>query len=314
MKVIEISSFGAPDVLRLSTRPDPVANTDDEVVIDVKAIGLNRADLLQRRGLYPPPKGASDLLGLEISGIRQDTKERVCVLLSGGGYAEKVIAPKSLCLPLPDWMSFVEGAILPEALFTCVKNLIILGRMTKNEHILIHGGSSGIGTMAIQLAKFWGARVSTSFGQEIHREKLLSLGVDRAIHYPTENFIESLKDDPVDVVLDMVGGTYLNKNMSVMRPQGRMISIAYLENEQATISIAQIMRKNITLTGSTLRHDTNQDKEKLADFIRTHIWPTIENRAIKPVLYSQFAFEDAVLAHQTFEKGGHFGKFALQLT
>jgi NADPH:quinone reductase len=312
MKVMELQGFGGADCIMPAFRPRPVPS-HDEVLIKVTAIGMNRADILQRKGLYPPPPDASDLMGLEISGTIEETGERVCALLPSGGYAEYVTVPRGLCFSVPDHISLVDAAALPEAMMTGAKNIFMLGRLQKNEHVLIHGGASGIGTMAIQMAKLKGARVSVTAGSDARCEKCKALGADNAINYKSKKFWDVMKDDNADVVLDMVGGETLMHSLEIMNAHGRLVSIAYLSSPHATISIPAIMRKHLTLTGSTLRGDTVAQKISLANFVKQEFWSGVEEGHIRPIIDRIFPFDETQKAHETFEKGQHFGKILLKL-
>lgn len=316
MKAIFISETGA---LEPCERPVPVAAAG-EVLIKVAACGMNRADLLQVKGLHPPPPGASDLPGLEISGVIEAVGdgvseamigEPVCALLAGGGYAEYVTAPVSLCLPVSDQIDLVQSAGLPEALFTVAKNVFMIGQLRPDEHLLIHGGSSGIGTLAIQMAKSVGALVSVTAGTQEKCDLCLSLGADRAINYKTEDFADVLRGTGVDVVFDMIGGDYVSRSLSLLNRGGRHVSIAYMKGTKAEIDIAAIMKNNITVTGSTLRHDSLDDKESYAELIRDVFWPEVEDGSIRPVIHATYPLEDAAKAHEDFARGIHSGKILL---
>lgn len=316
MKAICIDPSG---FLEPCERPVPVPGLG-EVLIQVAAAGLNRADILQRKGLHPPPSGASDLPGLEVSGTivavgtgvsEMMIGECVCALLTGGGYAEYATAPADLCFPVPDHLDLITSAALPEALFTVTKNVFMIGQLRPDEHFLIHGGSSGIGTLAIQMAKSVGAKVSVTAGTEEKCVLCLGLGADRAINYKQNDFVEYLKDDPVDVVLDMVGGDYLKRDFQVMNTGGRHISIAYLGGATAELDISILMRKHLTVTGSTLRHDTEEEKSAYADMIRDIFWPDIVSEKIKPLIHATYSLADSPKAHDAFEEGLHAGKILL---
>jgi NADPH2:quinone reductase len=316
MKAICITPSGS---LEPCERPVPVPGPG-EVLIQVAAAGMNRADILQRKGLHPPPSGASDLPGLEVSGTimavgsgisESMIGECVCALLSGGGYAEYATAPADLCFPVPDHLDLVSSAGLPEALFTVTKNVFMIGQLRPDEHLLIHGGSSGIGTLAIQMAKSIGARVSVTAGTEEKCVVCLGLGADRAINYKESDFVEHLKDDPVDVVLDMVGGEYIKRDFVLMKSGGRHISIAYLGGSTAELDIPAMMRKRLTVTGSTLRHDTDDEKSVYADMIREVFWPDIVAEKIKPFVHATYPLIEALKAHEAFEEGHHAGKILL---
>jgi NADPH2:quinone reductase len=308
MRYIDIDKNGQ---LIISTMPVSIP-TADEILIKVSGTGLNRADLLQKRGLYPPPYGASPILGLEVSGVHTITNERICGLLSGGGYAEYVSLHKLLCLPVPDHLDLINAAGLPEAIYTVYRNLIEIGGMKKEDHVLIHGGASGIGTMAIQIAKLYGARVTITAGDDIRCQKSIDLGAHRAINYRTTKFEDVLRDDPVDLVLDMVGGTTLTRTIPIMNKNGRIVSIAYMESAKTEISIPHIMKKRLTITGSTLRDQSLEYKIALTENIKRDIWPHVISGRITPVIDRVFDFDHVQQAHDYFETGGHFGKILLK--
>jgi NADPH2:quinone reductase len=284
----------------------------DHIVVKTIAAGLNRADILQRRGLYPPPKGEPEILGLEISGTRTDTNEIICALLSGGGYAEFVSVHKELCLPVPKHLDPIHAAGLPEAIFTVYRNLVEIGGLKKHDHVLIHGGASGIGTMAIQIAKYLGARVTVTAGSDDRCAKCVALGADIAINYKSQSFDSLIAKQSIDIALDMVGGETLSKTISLMNHKGRIISIAYLENAFSTISIPIIMKQQLTITGSTLRDQSLEYKIELARKIKRDIWPAVMDGTIRPVIDRIFDLNDAQKAHHYFETGGHFGKILLK--
>ena len=316
MKAICINSSGE---LEPCDRPVPVPGAG-EVLIKVAASGMNRADLLQVKGLHPPPPGASDLPGLEVSGMihavgpdiaQAMIGERVCALLNGGGYAEYAIANLDLCLPVPDDMDLIACAGLPEAIFTVTKNVFLMGQLRPDEHLLIHGGASGIGTTAIQMAKSVGARVSVTAGSEEKCQLCRELGADRAINYKTEDFVSALAQEPVDVVFDMVGGDYVKRSLGVLQSDGRHISIAYMRGKDAEIDLAMIMKKRLTITGSTLRHDSAEDKATYASMIQDVFWPDVVAGAIRPHIHATYPLTDAARAHADFAAGTHAGKILL---
>lgn len=310
MKAIEI----VDGELHLTERPVPIPSSN-EVLIRVHAAGINRPDILQRLGKYPPPPGVTDIPGLEVSGIRQDTGKAICALLSGGGYAEYAVAPAGQCLPVPDGLDMAQAAVLPEALFTVWKNLFLHGALKPQETILIHGGASGIGTTAIQMAKSWGATVITTAGNDEKCDACRKLGAALAINYKTQYFVEEIQrftnNDGVDIVLDMVGGDYVPRNIELLRYGGRHVSIAFLRGIAAEINIRSVMHKNLTLTGSTLRARPPEEKADLANGIFQHIWPSLEEGIIKPVLFKTFPLEQAMRAHNALETGDHIGKIVL---
>lgn len=311
MKAIEITEDNR---LRLTERPIPVPGPD-EVLIKVHAAGVNRPDILQRMGKYPPPQGASDLPGLEVAGIREDTGKAVCALLTGGGYAEYAVAPKGQCLPVPKGLDMIQAAALPETFFTVWNNVFMRGRLKKGETVLIHGGASGIGTTAIQMAKAFGARVAATAGADDKCKACLDLGADLVINYKTQDFTEEIEKswgkEAVHVVLDMVGGSYVPKNIRLLATDGRHVSIATMDSAKTDIDIRQIMQKRIILTGSTLRPRSVAEKTGLANGLKEQVWPLIEAGAIKPVIFKIFPLAEANAAHAALEHGDHFGKIVL---
>ena len=326
MRVVEIPTFGPPEVLRLADHPTPAPQAG-EVLIRVAAAALNRADLLQRRGLYPPPEGASSIPGLEVAGEiiavgqgveRWKSGDKVCALLTGGGYAEYVAAPAGQCLPVPPHLSLVEAAALPEAVFTTWANLFESGQLKPSESVLIHGGSGGIGSVAIQMAKAHGARVFATAGGAEKVKACRDLGADEAIDYRTQDFVEILRAATqgrgVDVVLDILGGDNVNRNLDILAPQGRHISIGTLQNKIATLDLRTIMAKQLTLTGSTLRNRPMAEKAHLAREIEVKAWPWVLQGSVKPVLFKIFPFAEVVLAHKMMESGAHFGKIILEVS
>lgn len=318
MRAIEITASG---VLALCERDIPKP-AEGEVLIKVAACGLNRADLLQVKGMHPPPAGASDLPGLEVSGVIVETGgnvspamkgERVCALLEGGGYAEYATAKVTQCLPVPEPYDLLSSAAFPEALFTVTKNVFILGGLRPDEHVLIHGGASGIGVMAIQMAKQVGAFVSITAGTDEKCALCEELGADHVINYNTQKFEYEFDQDPIDVVLDMVGGDYIQKSLSIMAHGGRHVSIAYLNGKIASVDLSRIMQRNLTMTGSTLRHDSDDNKSNYAEMIRDIFWPEVISGTIKPVIHTTYRLEEAQKAHEAFAKGLHAGKILLKL-
>ena len=326
MTAIEITAPGEPDVLKPVQRDTPKPGAG-EILIRVAAAGVNRPDLLQRQGNYPPPPGASDIPGLEVAGhvaaLGEDVSgwrvgDEVCALLAGGGYAEFAAAPAEQCLPVPAGLSMVEAAALPETIFTCWTNLVDGGLLKSGETVLIHGGSSGIGTTGIQLAKALGARVFTTAGSPEKCDACRSLGADLAINYKAEDFVRAVKTATggrgVDVVLDMVGGDYVRRDIDAMAPGGRHVSIAVLGGPEATIPIFKIMQKRLILTGSTLRARPPADKGVIADSLRARVWPMVAAGAIRPVIYKTFPLDRAAEAHRALEAGDHIGKLVLTVS
>jgi len=326
MKVIEISSFGGPDVLRLAERPVPVAGVG-EVLIRVAASGINRPDVLQRSGAYPPPPGASDLPGLEVAGtvVGGDGQamlaaglsagDRVCALVAGGGYAEFCVAPVVQCLPVPKGLSDVEAASLPETFFTVWSNVFDRGRLQNGETLLVQGGTSGIGVTAIQLAKAMGATVIATAGSDEKCKSILALGADHAINYKTQDFqVEALRltdGRGVDVILDMVAGGYVAKEVQCLAEDGRLVIIAVQGGVQSEINAGLVLRKRLTITGSTLRPRPVAFKAAIAQACRKQVWPLLEAGIIKPVIHSVFGAPDAAKAHALMETNQHVGKIVL---
>ncbi len=326
MKAIEITSFGAPSVLQLCERPEPVAGAG-EVLIRVAASGINRPDVLQRTGNYPVPPGASDIPGLEVAGVilSGDEKamtmagfkvgDRVCALVAGGGYAELCVAPVGQCLPVPGGLSDVEAASLPETFFTVWSNVFERASLKKGESLLIQGGSSGIGVTAIQMAKALGATVLVTAGSDDKCAACLALGADHAINYKTSDFAEEVKrltnGNGVDVILDMVAGSYVAREIGCLAEDGRMVIIAVQGGIKAEFNAGLVLRKRLTITGSTLRPRSLEFKAAIATALREKVWPLIVSGAIKPVIYSTFAASDAAKAHELMESNTHIGKIVL---
>lgn len=324
MKAIEITEPGDPEVLQVTERPDP-ATGEGEVLVRVKAAGINRPDVVQRKGLYPPPPGASDIPGLEIAGVVEQTGagvtslqsgDAVCALVPGGGYAELCTAPVQTCLPVPDGLSFVEAAALPETYFTVWSNLFDRAGLASGETVLVHGGSSGIGSTAIQLAKAFGARVITTAGSDEKLDFCQSLGADLTINYRTQDFEKQTMDftggSGVDVVLDMVGGEYVAKNIGCLAPDGRHVSIAFLAGPKVELNMLPVMLKRLTLTGSTLRPRDNEFKGRIAASLQSQVWPLIEKGAVRPVIDTVLPLEKAAEGHRLMESSGHMGKIVLE--
>lgn len=323
MTAIEISQPGGPENLVPTTRPVPIPGHDD-VLIKVAAAGVNRPDVLQRMGSYNPPPGASDLPGLEVSGEIvamgdgvTDWKigDKVCALVAGGGYAEYCTTSETHCLPVPDGFDMVQAAALPETYFTVWTNVFDRGRLTGGESILVHGGSSGIGTTAIQLANIFGARIFTTVGNSEKQKICEQLGAERAINYKTEDYqqvIAELTDNKgVDLILDMVGGDYIQKNISALALEGRLVYIAFLGGAVAEVNFAAMMMKRLTITGSTLRPQSIEAKAEIARSLREKVWPHLSAGRIGPVMDSQFALTDAAKAHQRIDESDHIGKIVL---
>ncbi len=326
MKVIEITSFGGPDVLRLADRPAPVAGVGD-VLIRVTASGINRPDVLQRSGAYPPPAGASDIPGLEVAGtiVGGDAQamqeagfalgDRVCALVAGGGYAELCLAPVAQCLPVPAGLSDIEAASLPETFFTVWSNVFDRGRLQSGETLLVQGGTSGIGVTAIQLAKAMGATVIATAGSDEKCTACIALGADHAINYKTQDFqAEALRvthGRGVDVILDMVSGSYVAKEVQCLAEDGRLVIIAVQGGVQSEINAGLVLRKRLTITGSTLRARPVAFKQAIAQACLKQVWPLLAAGRVKPVIHSVFAAADAAKAHTLMETNQHVGKIVL---
>ncbi|MBY5971339.1 NAD(P)H-quinone oxidoreductase [Ferrimonas balearica] len=322
MRVIEISEPGGPEVLVPGERALPEPGPG-EVRIRVAWAGVNRPDALQRAGNYAPPPGASDLPGLEASGeivaLGEGVPEaalgsQVCALLPGGGYAEEVVTPYAHCLPVPEGMGLREAACLPETFFTVWENVFRRGRLIGGEVFLVHGGSSGIGTTAIQLAKAFGARVFATAGSAEKCAACETLGAERAINYREENYVEVLKEaGSADVILDMVGGDYIPRDIRALNHEGRLVMIAFLGGPKAEVNFAQVMMKRLTVTGSTLRAQSDQVKAEIAEGLREHVWPLLAAGRVAPVMDSTFPLEEAAAAHARMESSGHIGKIVLEV-
>ncbi len=325
MRFIDITEPGAPDVLQLASGPLPEVRSG-EVLIKVLAAGVNRPDVLQRMGMYPVPPGASPIPGLEVCGeiaeigdgaSRFSVGERVCALVNGGGYAEYVAVPEGQCLPVPAGLSAIEAAALPETFFTVWTNVFDRGALKTGESFLVHGGSSGIGTTAIQLAKARGARVFTTAGSKEKCTACEELGADLAVNYREQDFVEVIGEATggkgVDVILDMVGGDYVPRNVQLAALHGRIVIIASLRGRQADLNIGPIMLKCLIVTGSVLRPRNNEEKAAIAASLYEHAWPLIESGEVKPVIDTVFPFKDVARAHELMESSQHIGKIILDL-
>jgi NADPH:quinone reductase len=323
MIAIEIREPGGPDVLVPADRPTPAPQAG-EVLIKVAAAGVNRPDLMQRLGKYPPPPGASDIPGLEVSGtveaVGADVRafksgDRVCALVAGGGYAEYCAAPAAQCLPVPRGLSDIEAAAVPETFFTVWTNVFERGRLKSGESLLVHGGSSGIGTTAIQLAHALGSRVFATAGTAEKCAACERLGAERAINYREADFVAVIRERTggagVDVVLDMVGGDYFPRNIDVLAMEGRLVQIATLRGGKAEIVLPVIMQRRLTVTGSTLRARPVAEKGAIAGALRNHVWPLLESGRVRPVVYRTFPLREARAAHRLMESGEHIGKVVL---
>ncbi len=323
VKAVEITKPGGPEVLVPGERPTP-APAAGEVLIKVAAAGVNRPDVMQRMGHYPPPPGITDIPGLEVAGTIDAigdgvagwrVGDRVCALVAGGGYAEYCVAPAPQCLPVPKDMDFVHAAAIPETYFTVWTNVFERGRLKPGESLLVHGGTSGIGTTAIQLAHALGSRVFATAGTPAKCAACQSLGADRGVNYKTEDFVEVVKaltgGKGVDVVLDMVGGGYFPRNMDALAMDGRLVSIAVLDGLKTTINILTMMQKRLTLTGSTLRVRPIEEKAVIAAALRQHVWPLLDAGKAIPVIHATFPLAAAADAHRVMESGAHIGKLVL---
>jgi len=322
MHAVEIAEPGGPETLRLVERPLPEPGPG-EVLIAVGAAGVNRPDIFQREGRYPPPEGASDIPGLEVAGtIRKlgsnvsglNEGDTVVALVPGGGYASHCIAPAATCLPIPEGHDAVHAAALPEAAFTVYGNLYERGRVRAGETLLVHGGSSGIGQMAIQMATAFGARVFATAGSAEKCRACVEAGAERAINYREEDFVEAVKGATgggVNAVLDMVGGDYIQRNMKALAPEGRLIFIAFLNGATAEVDFTPVMLKRLTLTGSTLRARELTFKATLAAKLRAYVWPLLDRKAIRTRVHATYRLSEAAEAHRLMESGGHIGKIVL---
>jgi NADPH2:quinone reductase len=322
MRAVEVAAPGGPDQLRLVSRPTPRPGKG-EVLIKVASAGVNRPDVLQRMGLYPPPPGASDIPGLEVAGTVVAAGQgsthmiggRHCALVAGGGYAEYCIAPAGTCLPVPEVLRMTEAAAMPETLFTVWVNLFERGFAAEGDTVLVHGGTSGIGTMAIKLGGLFGLEVVVTCGTDDKCAAAIELGAAHAINYRTADFVDAVQrwteGRGVAVVLDMVGGDYVPKNLACLADDGRHVSIAFQRGAQAEINIPEVMRRRLTLTGSTLRGRDLLFKVMVRDEIAETVWPYVEGNRLKPVMDETFPLEQAAAAHVRMEAGDHVGKIVL---
>jgi putative PIG3 family NAD(P)H quinone oxidoreductase len=323
MTAIEITRHGPPEVLQPRERPRPVPQAG-EVLIDVAAAGVNRPDLAQREGRYPPPPGVTDIPGLELSGTIVEVGanvtewrpgDRVCALVAGGAYATCCAAPAPQCLPVPRGCSMIDAAAMPETFFTVWTNVFERGRLTAGETILVHGGASGIGTTAIQLARAFGATVFATAGTPAKCAACERLGAARAVNYRQEDFVAVLLEATggrgVDVVLDMVGGEYVSRNLEVLAIEGRLLQIALLRGARAEVNLTPLMRKRITFTGSTLRPRSVEEKGSIARALHERVWPLVEEGRLRPIIHRTFPLEQAAAAHAELERGEHVGKIVL---
>jgi len=326
MRIIEIRQPGGPEVLTLAMRDKPVPG-ETELLIKVAAAGVNRPDCLQRQGVYPPPPGASDIPGLEIAGevesIGAGVKgfkpgDQVCALVPGGGYAEYCTVDEANALLAPAALTMTEAAAIPETFFTVWHNVFQRGGLKSGETFLVHGGTSGIGTTAIQLAKAFGARVLATAGSEVKCAAMRDLGADLTINYRDTDFVEAVKEATggkgADLILDMVGGDYINRNYKAAAVEGRIVQIAFLRGQKAEVNFALLMMKRLTHTGSTLRARDIAFKAGIAQELRQHVWPLLSERKVLPVMDSIFPLEQASAAHRRMEDGEHIGKIVLDMS
>ncbi len=325
MTAVEIIEPGGPEKLRPTQRPVPQP-APGEVLIQVAAAGVNRPDCLQRQGSYPPPPGASDIPGLEVAGTlvalgagvdEWRIGDPVCALLTGGGYAEYCVAPAPQCLPIPAGLSVQQAAALPETFFTVWSNVFDRAHLQPGETLLVHGGASGIGTTAIQMARALGSRVFATVGGGEKVQPCLDLGAERVIDYREEDFVQVVKDitnnKGVDVILDMVGGDYVQRNLSALAVEGRLVFIAFLRGAKVELNLAPVMMKRLTITGSTLRARPVADKAPIARALRETVWPLLENGAIRPLIDRVFPLTEAAAAHALMESNRHVGKLLLRI-
>ena len=322
MRAIEISQAGGPEVLSLCERPVPTP-THGQVVLKLAYAGVNRPDALQRAGLYNPPKGASDLPGLEASGTVAavgsgvtDLKigDAVCALLPGGGYAEYAATPAAHCLRVPQGLDLRSAACLPETYFTVWTNVFMRGGLQAGERFLVHGGSSGIGTTAIQLASAFGARVFATAGSAEKCGACTALGAERAINYRNDDFVEAIKEEGgANLILDMVGGDYIPRNIRALADDGRLVQIAFLQGSKVELNFAQVMTRRLTITGSTLRPQSDLAKATIAEQLLKNVWPLLDQGRLHPVIDSTFDLTQAAEAHARMESSAHIGKIVLKV-
>lgn len=322
MRAIEISQAGSPEVLSLCERPVPTA-AHGQVVLKLAYAGVNRPDALQRAGLYNPPKGASDLPGLEASGTVTavgsgvtDLKigDTVCALLPGGGYAEYAVTPAAHCLRVPQGLDLRSAACLPETYFTVWTNVFIRGGLQAGERFLVHGGSSGIGTTAIQIASAFGARVFATAGSAEKCDACTSLGAERGINYRNDDFVEAIKEEGgANLILDMVGGDYIPRNIRALADDGRLVQIAFLQGSKVELNFAQVMTRRLTITGSTLRPQSDLAKATIAEQLLKNVWPLLDHGRLHPVIDSTFDLTQAAEAHARMESSAHIGKIVLKV-
>lgn len=321
MRAIHITKSGGPEVLQLQETPKPTI-AENQVLIKVKAAGINRSDVITRQNTNTYGKGSPTTLipGLEVSGIIEEIGEevknhkvgdQVCALISDGGYAEYVAVDSSHCLPIPEGISLEDAAAVPETVFTVWFDVFHLGNLQPGEKLLIHGGTSGIGTMGLQMAKAWGCKTYSTAGTDDKVEFLKSMGVDHVINYKNENFEDVWKDEKIDVILDMVGGNYTQKNLEILNNKGRLVYINGMQSMEANINLRTVMAKNLTLTGSFLKPQTAEVKSQIAQEVAENIWPMFQTNAIHPIIYKKFPLAEASDAHRLMESSDHIGKILL---
>jgi putative PIG3 family NAD(P)H quinone oxidoreductase len=326
MSVVEIAGAGGPDALRPALRPLPVP-ASGEVLIRVEAAGVNRPDLMQRQGLYPPPPGASDIPGLEVAGAIVALGEnvadfrvgdRVCALVSGGGYAGYCVAPAAQCLPVPQGSTMLEAAAIPETFFTVWTNVFERGRLAPGETLLVHGGASGVGTTAIQLARAFDARVFATAGTPEKCAACERLGAERAVNHRSEDFVAVVREATggrgVDLVLDMVAGDYVQRNIEALAVEGRLVLIAFLRGARVDLDLRPLLLRRLTLTGSTLRPRSVEQKGAIAGALREKVWPLLESGRVRPVIHATFPLAEAASAHRLMESNTHIGKIVLNVS
>ena len=322
---IEIIKYGGPENLVMTKRDTPQIKKN-ELLIKVEAAGVNRPDIMQRQGLYPPPPGASDIPGLEVAGevvaintnkSRFKIGDKVCALVSGGGYSSYCIAPIEQTLPIPKGLSYIEAAAIPETFFTVWANVFDRGKLTKNDTILIHGGASGIGTTAIQLASSFGAKVFTTVGSEEKCNKMKELGAELAINYNNDDFEEIINkytnNEGINIILDIIGADYFNKNLNILSKNGKLLIIAFQGGFENKLNLLPILKKWLTVTGSTLRPRSVEEKGLIANQLYEKVWPLIEKKVVLPQIYGSYKLKDANKAHTLVESSQHIGKIVLTI-
>lgn len=324
MRYVQLNEFGGPEQMSIAEAEGPSVGPG-ELLIAVAAAGVNRPDIIQRQGFYPAPKGHSPVLGLEVAGRVAALGEGVsgfsvgqpvCALTNGGGYASEVAVPAGQCLPVPEGLSLIEAAALPETFFTVWENVVRRGKLAAGEHFLVHGGSSGIGTTAIQLANALGARVYTTAGSEEKCRACEALGAELAINYREQDFVSALQAQVpfgMDLILDMVGGGYVARNMALAAMEGRIVNIAFLQGAEVSLNLLPVMLKRLTLTGSTLRAQSNEAKAVIANELQAQVWPWLVTGKIKPVIHASLPLAQVAEAHRMMESGQHIGKIVLTL-